>query len=86
VEALWLPSGLDVARQLGMVRDLELMPLTPRCMACGARCGGGEGGRGRPHPPRTARWKDDYFVCDRCGQLFWEGTHWQRIQERLRSC
>jgi uncharacterized protein with PIN domain len=37
-------------------------------------------------PPRTARWKDDYFVCGRCGQLFWEGTHWERIRERLRSC
>ena len=37
-------------------------------------------------PPRTARWKDEYFVCARCGRLFWEGTHWERIRERLRSC
>jgi hypothetical protein len=30
-------------------------------------------------PPRTARWKDEYFVCSICDRLFWEGTHWQRI-------
>jgi uncharacterized protein with PIN domain len=36
-------------------------------------------------PPRTARWLDDYFVCARCNQLFWRGTHWQRIQAKLRA-
>jgi uncharacterized protein with PIN domain len=34
-------------------------------------------------PPRTARWKDDYFVCERCGRLFWPGTHWERIAARI---
>jgi len=88
VEALWLPSGLDVARQLGMVlRDLELSPATPRCMACGGALQAVEKAAVRDRiPPRTARWKDAYFVCGRCGQLFWEGTHWERIRERLRSC
>jgi uncharacterized protein len=88
VAALWLPSGLDVARQLGMVlRDLELKPRTPRCMACGGSLEPVEKGDVADRiPPRTARWKDAYFVCGRCGRLFWEGTHWERIQERLRSC
>jgi hypothetical protein len=88
VEALWLPSGLDVARQLGMVlRDLELSPITPRCMACGGALQAVEKAAVADRiPPRTARWKDTYFVCDGCGGLFWEGTHWERIRERLRSC
>ncbi len=30
-------------------------------------------------PPRTYRWRDDYFVCARCDKLFWHGTHWRRI-------
>jgi uncharacterized protein with PIN domain len=34
-------------------------------------------------PPRTARWRDEYFLCAGCGRLFWQGTHWQRIAERL---
>jgi uncharacterized protein with PIN domain len=81
VPVLWLPSGMPPPRQMGMVlRDLSLDPRTPLCMACG----------GRPQavtkesvaariPPRTAPWKDDYFVCPKCGRLFWQGTHWERI-------
>src|SRR5262245_29503068 len=88
VQALWLPSGLEIARQLAMVlRDLELDPRDPRCMACGGPLEPVEKAAVADRiPPRTARWKDDYFVCARCGRLFWEGTHWERIQERWRSC
>lgn len=88
IPALWVPSGLDVVRQLGMVlRDLGLRPRDPRCMACG---GGMETVQkadvAERIPPRTARWLDTYFVCGKCGRLFWKGTHWERIEARLRSC
>lgn len=88
VEAVWLPSGLDVVRQLGMVmRDLALPPRTPRCMACGGELHAvAKEAVASRIPPRTARWKDDYFVCAACGRLFWQGTHWERIEARLRSC
>jgi uncharacterized protein with PIN domain len=36
-------------------------------------------------PPRTAAWKDEYFLCAACGRLFWKGTHWERIERRLRE-
>lgn len=26
-------------------------------------------------PPKTARWRDDYFICRDCGKLYWRGTH-----------
>jgi uncharacterized protein with PIN domain len=88
VEALWLPSGLDVVRQLAMVlRDLKLTRRDPRCMACGGRLDPVEKAAVAERiPPRTARWKDDYFVCGSCGRLMWQGTHWERIEARLRSC
>ena len=36
-ELLWIPSSLSRVRQLGVVlRDLDLEPREPRCMACGA--------------------------------------------------
>ncbi len=34
-------------------------------------------------PPKTALWKDDYFVCAACDRLFWQGTHWERIAGTL---
>lgn len=86
-ELLWIPSNLSRVRQLGVVlRDLDIEPREPRCMACGAEL------RAVPKrevadriPPRTARWKDEYFLCAGCGRLYWQGTHWQRIVERLQG-
>ena len=85
VKAEWLPSDLSRTAQLRMLmRDFGLKAREPRCMACGAEL------RAVPKeevadriPPRTARWKDEYFVCSGCGQLFWQGTHWERIARRL---
>ncbi len=88
VRALWVPSSLGRAEQLGAVlADLGYRPGAPRCMACGGRLRVVPKQEVRDRiPPRTARWKDEYFVCVDCGQLFWEGTHWQRIQSCLAAC
>jgi len=85
IPSQWLPSDLPRIAQLKMLmRDLGLKPRTPRCMSCGGEL------RMVPKdevadriPPRTARWKDEYSICDGCGQLFWEGTHWERITRQL---
>ena len=85
IQGQWLPSDLSCAAQLKMlVRDLDLKVREPRCMSCGGEL------RAVPKedvaeriPPRTARWKDEYFICAGCGQLFWQGTHWERIARRL---
>ncbi len=36
-----------------------------------------------PIPPRTAAWLDDYWLCRDCGQLFWDGTHVERLRARI---
>jgi uncharacterized protein with PIN domain len=85
VQVQWIPSDLPRAAQLRMLmRDLDLRARDPRCMSCGGEL------RAVPKedvaeriPPRTARWKDEYFVCAACGRLFWQGTHWERIARRL---
>jgi uncharacterized protein with PIN domain len=82
---LWVPSTMPPAEQLGLVLgDLGLAPREPRCMRCGGllRAVAKEAVQDRI-PPRTARWKDEYFLCDGCGHLFWRGTHWERIAARL---
>jgi uncharacterized protein with PIN domain len=85
--ALWVPTGLEPTRQLALVlADLGLSLREPRCMACGGAL------EAQPKqavaeriPPRTARWKDDYWTCRSCAQLYWKGTHWERIAEALRQ-
>jgi uncharacterized protein len=34
-------------------------------------------------PPLTAAWLDTYHQCTSCAQLYWAGTHVERLRERL---
>ncbi len=83
---VWLPSALTMAEQLKMAAlDLGLTLRAPRCMACGGALVPTPKEDVRPRiPPRTALWKDEYFVCAECNRLFWRGTHWERIERALR--
>ncbi len=86
IRALWLPPTLKKREQLAVVlREFSLEVREPRCMSCGGelRPTDKESLRERI-PPKTWRWRDDYFVCANCGRLFWRGTHWQRIEEALK--
>ena len=81
IPAFWLPPTLGIPEQLALVfREFGLTLREPRCMSCGGelRRGSKEALRGRI-PPRTYRWLDEFFVCNRCDKLFWHGTHWHRI-------
>ena len=86
-DVLWLPSALTTAEKLGLVlRDRHLPLRAPRCMSCGGELIARSKDAVRERiPPRTARWKDEYFVCAVCDRLFWQGTHWQRIASALRA-
>jgi hypothetical protein len=85
VRALHVPCALARDQQLAHVlRALGLGLRPPRCMGCGGPLVtvDKEAVRARI-PPRTAAWQDEYFLCQGCGQLFWRGTHWERIRARL---
>ena len=87
IPALWLPPTLTMLEQLALVfRELGLSARDPRCMSCGGELRRVEKEAVRERiPPRTWRWVDEYFLCARCDKLFWHGTHWRRIQTRLRQ-
>jgi uncharacterized protein len=82
---VWVPSRLGPLEQLRMVLgDLRLPPREPLCMACGGELRSvAKKDVSDRIPPRTARWRDEYFLCSECGKLFWHGTHWERIRQRL---
>jgi hypothetical protein len=85
VTALWVPTAMTRHQQVAEVlRDLGLALREPRCMACGGELRSVDKEQVRERiPPRTARWRDEYFVCAGCGRLFWQGTHWERILGHL---
>jgi hypothetical protein len=85
VRALYVPQQLSKTQQLHFVLATLHLPLRqPRCMACG-----GELVEVPKHsvaaeaPPLAYRNCDRFWRCDRCGKLYWHGTHWQKIIRRL---
>lgn len=36
-------------------------------------------------PPAVAEQHDEFRSCGNCGRIYWQGTHWQRMCELLRS-
>jgi uncharacterized protein with PIN domain len=85
IPALCVSPTLRIPDQMAIVfRELKLEIRTPRCMACGGELQiiNKEDWREKI-PPKTYAWLDEYFLCSRCGKLFWRGTHWRRIGEQL---
>jgi uncharacterized protein with PIN domain len=87
VPALLIPHGLKKKEQLALVlRQFNLRPGEPRCMACGGPLVEVPKDQVRDQaPPRTFSWLNQFYQCSRCGKLFWEGTHWQHIGATLRQ-
>ena len=87
IPAFWVPPTLKVAEQLALLfREYELTVGEPRCMRCGGELLRADKAAQRHRiPPKTLRWLDEYFVCSRCDQLFWKGTHWHRIGAQLNA-
>jgi uncharacterized protein with PIN domain len=85
VRAIWVPPTLTKFEQLRLVRaEMDLPESESRCMRCGGELVpvGKESVKDRI-PPKTYLWLDEFFICTRCGQLFWHGTHWKRVTDRL---
>jgi len=36
-------------------------------------------------PPKTRAWCEDYVLCPGCGQLYWPGSHYDRMQAWIRA-
>jgi uncharacterized protein with PIN domain len=87
VPALFVPRGQGVQAQLAHVlRELGLPLREPRCMACGGELHElkKEEAAGRV-PPRSLAGHDRFWECVRCQRVYWHGTHWVHIVERLRQ-
>jgi uncharacterized protein with PIN domain len=85
--ALFVPLRLSPLEQLAFVLErLHLTLCNPRCMASGGELVEVPKERLRDRvPPRTFAWLERFWECSRCRQVFWHGTHWQRIVEALRQ-
>jgi uncharacterized protein with PIN domain len=85
VPSLFIPRNQSPLQQLAHVLEKLALPLRePRCMDCGGSLIEVRKEQVRERvPARTFAWLDQFWECCGCSKIFWHGTHWQRIQERL---
>jgi len=36
-------------------------------------------------PKTTASYDNEFWECPGCGQVYWQGAHWKRINKTLRE-
>lgn len=68
---------------------INLEPVPVRCSECNARIRKVEEGdedilKRKSYVPVSMIGKCDFWVCERCGRVYWEGSHWMNIREQLR--
>ena len=34
-------------------------------------------------PPRSLQMTDEFYRCSSCGKVYWKGTHWKNMMERM---
>lgn len=82
LRGLLLPVGLMLDEQVLFVfARFTLRAGEPRCTTCNgplervARADVAD-----RVPARSLIWTDEFQRCTRCGQVYWRGTHWRRIE------
>lgn len=82
-EAGMLVSSDDAAEQLeDVIRTyrLEFREERSRCTRCNGPLTEVPGSEvGTEVPPRVRESQDTFYRCTVCGQIYWKGTHWERI-------
>ncbi|HDS46006.1 MAG TPA: hypothetical protein ENN68_07980 [Methanomicrobia archaeon] len=68
---------------------LQLEPVPERCSECNARIRPVEAHelallRHNSYVPQDMIGIWVFWVCDRCGKIYWEGSHWRDMRERLK--
>lgn len=86
VRALFVPRTRPHAQVETVLRALALPVLEPRCLACGGRVVDVEKESVRSLVPEYSfGCFEEFYRCDRCGRILWQGSHWDRISARHRQ-
>jgi O-6-methylguanine DNA methyltransferase len=70
--------------------NINLEPVPVRCSECNAWIRKVEEGeedilREKDYVPTSMIGKWDFWICERCGRIYWEGSHWRNMREKLKK-
>ncbi|MEM0340196.1 MAG: Mut7-C RNAse domain-containing protein [Acidilobaceae archaeon] len=64
--------------------NLEVSPSKSRCPECNGVLERKDKGEVRSKvPPRVLEVYNEFYVCVRCGRVYWEGSHWKNIKNMI---
>lgn len=64
--------------------NLEVNVENSRCPKCNARIRPVSKDKVREKiPPGTFKFYDEFWECPKCGQIYWRGSHWKKINRTL---
>ena len=69
---------------------INLEPVPVRCSECNARIRKAEAEdeellKTTSYVPKHMIGTGDFWICPGCGRIYWEGSHWRDMRERLRA-
>ena len=72
----------DLAQRFGFILEIDLS--VSRCPKCNARIESVSKEVVVDQIPKaTSIYYDDFWKCPRCGQIYWQGAHWKKIEKTL---
>ena len=85
VQTVYLPPGLTPLEQLSRVlQELQLKLRPPRCMECGGELEEVEKNAVEEELPAAVKERfEEFFQCAACRKVYWKGSHWSDIREKL---
>jgi uncharacterized protein with PIN domain len=86
VRCVFVPLGLSTTEQVARVMAaLKLKLRDSRCMECGGELVEAPAADVETEvPERVKEMGTRLYRCAGCRKVYWRGTHWESIQERLR--
>ncbi len=86
VETLYIES-VDLEKQLTQVMEkfhLKIEDAFSRCSLCNSMLISVDKFEIKANIPENVfLWQDEFWMCEKCKKYYWQGTHYQKIKERL---
>ncbi|HIH45392.1 MAG TPA: hypothetical protein HA257_10115 [Candidatus Methanoperedenaceae archaeon] len=80
---VYLVKSTDIEQQLGEVCShfgLDIRAVMDRCTLCNSMLRAAAPSEARDYVPAGIK---ELWVCDTCGQVYWEGSHMDNIMSRV---
>jgi len=86
VEVFLVTGGNDEERLASVAKAFNLMldPVMARCTLCGGKLVPvSKGDVAEEVPVDSLEAYDEFWRCGGCGKVYWRGSHWKRIVEKV---